>query len=64
MNELIKWTKNTMPATDCSKSLALLSLPEMEKAHRFHRSFPQYAETPLANLSRLAAYLGIKGLYV
>jgi diaminopropionate ammonia-lyase len=64
MNEPIKWTGNTMPRTDCSKILALLSVLEMEKAHRFHRSIPQYEETPLADLSRLAAYLGIKGLFV
>jgi diaminopropionate ammonia-lyase len=64
MNEPIKWTKNTMPETDCSRSLSLLTLPEMETAHRFHRSFPRYGETPLADLSRLAAFLGIRGLYV
>ncbi|MDR2069851.1 MAG: diaminopropionate ammonia-lyase [Treponema sp.] len=64
MNEPIKWTKNNMPRTDCSKSLALLSISEMEKAHQFHRSIPQYQETPLSNLSHLAAYLGIKGLFV
>jgi diaminopropionate ammonia-lyase len=53
-----------MPRTDCSKILALLNLAEMEKAHQFHRSIPQYEETPLSNLSHLAAYLGIKGLFV
>jgi diaminopropionate ammonia-lyase len=53
-----------MPKTDCSKSLSLMSGAETEKALRFHRSFPQYAETPLVNLSRLAAYFGIKGIFV
>jgi diaminopropionate ammonia-lyase len=37
---------------------------EMEKAHRFHKSFPQYAETPLVNLSHLASYFGIKGIFI
>jgi diaminopropionate ammonia-lyase len=37
---------------------------EMEKAHRFHKSFPQYAQTPLVNLSHLAAYFGIKGVFI
>ncbi|MDR2480556.1 MAG: pyridoxal-phosphate dependent enzyme, partial [Treponema sp.] len=37
---------------------------EMETACRFHRSFPQYSETPLADLSRLAAYFGVKGIYI
>jgi diaminopropionate ammonia-lyase len=37
---------------------------EMETAHRFHCSFPQYTQTPLVNLSCLADYLGIKGIFV
>jgi diaminopropionate ammonia-lyase len=37
---------------------------EMEKAHIFHKSFPRYAETPLVNLSHLAAYFGIRGIFV
>jgi diaminopropionate ammonia-lyase len=37
---------------------------EMEKACRFHRSFPQYSETPLTQLSHLAAYFGIKGICI
>jgi diaminopropionate ammonia-lyase len=37
---------------------------EVEAAYRFHRSFPQYTETPLANLSLLAAHCGIKGIFV
>jgi diaminopropionate ammonia-lyase len=41
-----------------------MSGAEIEKAFEFHRSFPQYSETPLVNLSRLAAYFGIKGIYV
>jgi diaminopropionate ammonia-lyase len=53
-----------MPKTDCGKSLSLMSGGETEKALRFHKSFPQYAETPLVNLSHLAAYFGIKGIYV
>jgi diaminopropionate ammonia-lyase len=36
----------------------------MENVSRFHRSFPQYSQTPLVNLSRLAAYFGIKGIFV
>jgi diaminopropionate ammonia-lyase len=53
-----------MPKTDCSKSLCLMEPAETEKAFTFHRSFPQYAETPLVNLSCLAAYFGIKGIFV
>lgn len=34
------------------------------KAIAFHKSFPEYAVTPLANLKNLAAYLGVKSIYV
>ena len=64
IRESVKWAFNEMPKTDCSKSLSLMSKTETEKACRFHRSFPQYTETPLVNLSHLAAHLGIKGLYL
>ncbi|HCC37916.1 MAG TPA: diaminopropionate ammonia-lyase [Treponema sp.] len=64
MKELVKWARNEMPRTDCSKSLSLMTLAEMEKACRFHRSFPQYAETPLVNLSCLSGYFGVKGIFV
>ncbi|MDR0582807.1 MAG: diaminopropionate ammonia-lyase [Treponema sp.] len=60
----MKWARNEMPKTDCSKSLSLMSAAETETACRFHRSFPQYGETPLVNLSRLAAYFGVKGIFV
>ncbi|MDR0487389.1 MAG: diaminopropionate ammonia-lyase [Treponema sp.] len=61
---MIKWARNEMPKTDCSKSLSLMKSEEAEKVLRFHRTFPQYAETPLVDLSSLAAHLGIKGIYV
>ncbi|MDR2370428.1 MAG: diaminopropionate ammonia-lyase [Treponema sp.] len=53
-----------MPGTDCSKSLSLMTPAETEKAHRFHQSFPRYAQTPLVNLSHLASYFGIRGILV
>jgi diaminopropionate ammonia-lyase len=37
---------------------------EMEKACKFHRSFPWYSRTPLVRLSRLAELFGIKGIYI
>ena len=64
MKEAIKWAENTMPKTDCTKSLSLMTREEMEKAYRFHHSFPQYAITPLVNLSRLADHLGVKGIFI
>jgi diaminopropionate ammonia-lyase len=53
-----------MPGTDCKKSLSLMNPAEVENVSRFHRSFPQYTQTPLVNLSRLAAYFGVKGIFV
>lgn len=60
---LIKWTLNNMPKGD-DKQLRNMSLEEMGKASNFHRSFPQYAVTPLTRLSGLAEFLGLKRLYV
>jgi len=37
---------------------------EVDRVFNFHRSFPNYSETPLVNLSRLADYFGIKGIFV
>lgn len=59
----INWTLNNIPATD-DKQLQHMSLEEMKKASNFHKSFPQYAITPLTRLSNLADYLGLKRLYV
>ena len=64
MRELIKWARNGMPKTDCSKSLALMTREEIKKVYEFHRSFPRYKETPLVNLACLAAYFGIKGIFI
>jgi len=64
MREQIKWAQNKMPKTDYSKSLSLMTAEEMEKACRFHRSFPQYSETPLVNLSHFAAHIGVKGVFI
>lgn len=59
----IKWTLNRIPKSD-DRQLKHMSLEEMGKASDFHKSFPQYAVTPLTRLSALAEYLGLKRLYV
>ncbi len=63
MKEHIKWVGNTMPASD-DKQLEIMSLANVAKARSFHSSFPQYSITPLADLSGMAKYLGLGGLYV
>jgi diaminopropionate ammonia-lyase len=64
MKDAIKWVKNTMPPDDCAASMALLSAAETKKARDFHKSFPQYEQTPLVRLVNLAGRLGLKGLYL
>ncbi len=61
--EQIKWVGNRMPKTD-DKQLAVMHLDAVAKARAFHKSFPQYAVTPLAQLSGMAKHLGLRGLFV
>lgn len=61
--EKIKWIANGMPKSD-DKNLSIMSLKNVEKARSFHRSFPQYDVTPLADLKAEAHKLGLGGLYV
>ena len=59
----IKWVMNRMPASE-DKYLPVMAAGEVEKVRAFHRSFPQYRETPLVNLRRKAQTLGLGGLLV
>ena len=61
--EKIKWTANEMPKTD-DQYLSLMSKGAIEKALAFHGSFPQYNQTPLAELKNMAEYLGLKDFFV
>ena len=63
MKENVLWTVNRMPASE-DRNLAAMSGEIVEKARNFHRSFPQYSVTPLANLNGMAAYLGLGSLHV
>lgn len=59
----IRWVANTMPKTD-DLQLSVMSLENVNKAREFHKSFPQYSVTPLANLAHMAEFLGLKSLFV
>ncbi|NLI22396.1 MAG: diaminopropionate ammonia-lyase [Clostridiales bacterium] len=59
----IQWTANRMPRSD-DRHLRLMSLENVERAYRFHRSFPQYGVTPLADLTGMARHLGLAALCV
>lgn len=61
--EKIKWAVNRMQKGD-DRELALMSLEEAAKARTFHKSFPQYQETPLVSLHNMAETLGIGGIYI
>ena len=47
--EKIKWVMNEMPKGEGTEQ-ELMSVDEVAKARDFHRSFPQYSDTPLAEL--------------
>ena len=61
---MVKWTANTIPKSDCTKSMSLMDVGTIKKVREFHKSFPQYSVTPLAALDNLAAELSIGGIYV
>ncbi len=61
--EGIKWAVNKMPRTDDAQ-LKVMDLENVRKARAFHESFPQYSVTPLADLKKMAEYLGLKEVYV
>lgn len=61
--ERIKWTLNEMPKSE-DRNLTIMSRENVTEARAFHRSFPQYAVTPLASLDALAGHLGLHRLFV
>ena len=64
----LKWIANNMPrdlkSGSCAKSLALMDTSTIKKVLDFHKSFPQYTETPLRSLKNLAEMLGVGGIYI
>jgi len=62
MPEPILWTNNTMAAK--KTFIPLMEKAAIEHARAFHKSFPQYEETPLVSLPNLAKKLGVKSIYI
>ena len=58
-NTNFKWKINEITKSD-DKNLPIMDVKEVEKARVFHKSFPQYSETPLANLKEMAKFLGLE----
>lgn len=61
--ETIKWMDNKMPKTN-DENLSLMGLSNIDKVRKFHKSFPQYEETPLVNLKNMAGFLGLKDIFI
>jgi len=59
----IRWVMNRMPKSE-DQWLSVMRVGEVEKVRAFHRSFPQYAPTPLVSLKHAAKRLGLGGLLV
>ncbi|MDL2234571.1 diaminopropionate ammonia-lyase [Christensenellaceae bacterium OttesenSCG-928-L17] len=59
----MKWAINRMKSSD-DTHLSVMSVENVKKAAAFHKSFPQYTITPLAQLNGMAKYLHLGGLYV
>lgn len=59
----IKWLANALPKTNDSFT-PIFDESAAEEALSFHRGFPEYSVTPLRSLSKLAAELGLGGIYV
>lgn len=51
-------------AKEGSNERAFLNAEQGKKILEYHKSFPAYTETPLANLANLAKEFGLKGMYV
>ena len=64
MNECIKAVHNDRASKTCRCSVEKFGLENARKARNFHKSFPEYKETPLCSLDVLSAHLGVKGIYV
>lgn len=59
----IKWIENTMPKGE-DKELNIMATASVGAARTFHQSFPQYAQTPLAELDSLAKFLSVAKLCI
>lgn len=64
MDQKIKWVKNQMMDKAEKSSIDFLSCQEIGKVREFHKSFPEYSQTPLRSLPELAGYLGVGGIYL
>lgn len=61
---VIKWVKNEIPKSDASSEMEIMSPENVGAARTFHKSFPQYKETPLVELKQLAQLFKVDDIFV
>ncbi len=61
--EIEAYTAQNLTKNKCNE-IKLFNQDIADKVIRFHKSFPQYEQTPLISLSSLAKKLGVGGIYV
>lgn len=59
----IAWSDNKMRKEN-GVTTQFLSDVAIKKARTFHKSFPEYRETPLRSLKDMADFLGVGGIYI
>lgn len=64
MKKSILWKENEMSVKKEKTNIDFLGKEEINKARKFHESFPEYTKTPLVNLDHLAKDLGVGGIYI
>lgn len=64
MNESIKAVLNSSAGKDANAASTQFGVENALKVNHFHKSFPGYQPSPLADLKSLAKALGVKGIYV
>lgn len=64
MGKEIKWIRNNLPKSLIPNIDKVITNEDTRKSKKFHESIPGYKPTPVANLSNLAEYLGVKQIYV
>ncbi len=64
MKRNILWKENEMSVKAEKTNIDFLGKEEINKARKFHESFPEYSKTPLVELGHLAKDIGVAGVYV
>ncbi len=65
MKQPIQWVRNINVNNEINQiGFDYFNLDEMEQVRRFHRTIPQYSETPLRRLEHFANELGLNEVYV